>query len=197
MQTKQETTTLPAAAKAPALRMATVWLGGCSGCHMSFLDLDEFLIELAAKVELVFSPVIDVKEYPENVDVCLIEGAVCNEDNLELIHKIRERTKVLVSFGDCAVTANVPAIRNQLGLSSVESVLQRAYIECAQTNPGLPKEPGIVPALLPRVMPLHEVVYVNYFLPGCPPPADRIKALLVQVLEGVEPKLEGRQLKFG
>jgi NAD-reducing hydrogenase small subunit len=197
MVAKQEIETKQDDGKRPALRLATVWLGGCSGCHMSFLDLDEFLIELAAKVELVYSPVIDVKEYPENVDMCLIEGAVCNEDNLELVRKIRERTKVLVSFGDCAVTANVPAIRNQLGLSSVESVLQRAYIECAQTNPGVPTEPGIVPALLPRVMPLHEVVYVNYYLPGCPPPADRIKSLLVQVLEGVEPKLEGRQLKFG
>jgi NAD-reducing hydrogenase small subunit len=197
MLATQEIETKQATGDRPALRMATVWLGGCSGCHMSFLDLDEFLIELAAKVEVVFSPVIDVKEYPENVDICLIEGAVCNEDNLELIRKIRQRTKVLVSFGDCAVTANVPAIRNQLGLSSVESVLQRAYVEGAQTNPGVPKEPGIVPPLLPRVMPVHEVVHVNHFLPGCPPPADRIKALLVQVLEGVEPKLEGRQLKFG
>ena len=134
---------------------------------------------------------MDVKEYPENVDVCLIEGAICNEDNLELIHKVRARTKVLVSFGDCAVTANVPAIRNQLGLGNAESVLQRAYVEGAQANPGVPKEPGIVPALLARVMPVHEVVHVNYFLPGCPPPADRIKALLVQVLEGEEPKLEG------
>ena len=94
---------------------------------------------------------MDVKEYPENVDVCLIEGAVCNEDNLELVHKVRARTKVLVSFGDCAVTANVPAIRNQLGLGNAESVLQRAYVEGAQANPGVPKEPGIVPALLPRV----------------------------------------------
>ncbi len=197
MQTNQETAPQPAAVKPPALRLATVWLGGCSGCHMSFLDLDEFLIELAAKVELVYSPVMDVKEYPENVDVCLVEGAVCNEDNLELVRKIRQRTKVLVTFGDCSVTGNVPAIRNQLGLSSDESVLQRAYVEGAQANPGVPKEPGIVPALLPRVMPVHEVVHSNYFLPGCPPPADRIKALLVQVLEGVEPKLEGPQLKFG
>ena len=89
-----------------------------------------------------YSPVMDVKEYPENVDVCLIEGAICNEDNLELLHKIRARTKVLVSFGDCAVTANVPAIRNQLGLGNAESVLQRAYIESAQANPGVPKEAG-------------------------------------------------------
>jgi NAD-reducing hydrogenase small subunit len=197
MDTKRIIKTKPEAAKEPLLRIATVWFGGCSGCHMSFLDLDEFLIELAGKVDIVYSPVMDVKEYPEQVDLCLIEGAICNEDNLELLHKIRERTRVLVSFGDCAVTANVPAIRNQLGLGNAESVLQRAYIECAQTNPSIPKEPGIVPPLLPRVMPVHEAVQVDYFLPGCPPPADRIKALLVPLLEGAEPKLEGLQLKFG
>jgi len=179
------------------IRLATVWLGGCSGCHMSFLDLDEFLIELAGMIELVYSPVIDVKEYPKNVDVCLIEGAVCNVDNLEILHKIRARTKVLVAFGDCAVTANVPAIRNQLGLGNAESVLQRAYIENAQDNQRIPSEDGIVPALLERVLPVHEVVHVEHFLPGCPPPADRIKAIVGQFLNGGEAKLEGVQLKFG
>ena len=179
------------------VRLATVWFGGCSGCHMSFLDLDEFLINLVDLVDIVYSPVVDVKEYPENVDVCLIEGAICNEDNLELLHKIRQRTKVLVSFGDCAVTANVPAIRNQLGLGNEESVLQRAYVENAQHNPRVPKEDGIVPTLLARVMPVHEVVHVEHFLPGCPPPAAHIKALVIQLLSGVEPKLEGKQIKFG
>ncbi len=179
------------------VRLATVWFGGCSGCHMSFLDLDEFLIDLAEKIELVYSPVVDTKEYPEGVDVCLIEGAICNEDNLELLQKIRQRTRVLVSFGDCAVTGNVPAIRNQLGLGNEESVLQRAYIENAQHNPSLPREDGIVPPLLPRVMPVHEVVHVEHYLPGCPPPAERIKALVSQMLSGVEPKLEGAALKFG
>jgi NAD-reducing hydrogenase small subunit len=164
---------------------------------MSFLDLDEFLIELAAKVDLVYSPVVDTKEYPENVDVCLIEGAICNTDNLELLHKVRARTKVLVAFGDCAVTANVPAIRNQLGLGNTESVLQRAYIENAQHNRSLPNGDGLVPPLLPRVMPVHEVVPVEYFMPGCPPPADRIKSLVGSLLSGVEPKLQGEQLKFG
>lgn len=181
----------------PRLRVATVWLGGCSGCHMSFLDLDEFLVDLAGLVDLVYSPIVDVKEYPENVDVCLVEGAVCNEDNLHILRQIRQRTKVMVSFGDCAVTGNVPAIRNQLGLSSAESVLQRAYVEGAQSNPGVPREPGIVPSLLERVLPLHEAVHIDYFLPGCPPPAERIKALMTQVLEGKEPHLEGAQLKFG
>jgi NAD-reducing hydrogenase small subunit len=179
------------------LRVATVWLGGCSGCHMSFLDLDEFLIELAGKVDLVYSPVMDVKEYPEHVDLCLVEGAVCNEDNLAIARQIRSRTKVVVSFGDCAVTANVPAIRNQLGPGNAESVLQRAYVEGAQSNPGMPREPGIVPPLLERVKPLHEAVHVDYFLPGCPPPADRIRTFLAQMLAGEKPGLEGPDLKFG
>lgn len=187
----------PSKNPSPRPRVATVWLGGCSGCHMSFLDLDGFLIELAGKIDLVFSPLIDVKEYPEKVDLCLVEGAVCNEDNLEIIRKVRQRTKVLLAFGDCAVTGNVPAIRNQLGLGNGESVLQRAYVEGAQSNPSVPREPGIVPALLERVMPVHEVVHVDYFLPGCPPPAERIKTLIAQVLSGQEPKLEGAQLKFG
>ena len=179
------------------LRLATVWLGGCSGCHMSLLDLDEFLIDLAPQIDLVYGPLIDVKEYPEKVDLCLVEGAVCNEDNLKLIRLIRARTKTVVSFGDCAVTANVPAIRNQLGTQNAGSVLQRAYIEAAQAYPALPKDPEILPPLLERVMPVHEAVYVDYFLPGCPPPVDRIKALLSSLLGGSKPKLEGTMLKFG
>jgi NAD-reducing hydrogenase small subunit len=179
------------------LKIATVWLGGCAGCHMSFLDLDEFLIELAGKVDIVYSPIADVKEFPEGVDVCLIEGAVCNADNLELLHKIRARSKVLVSFGDCAVTGNVPAMRNQFGIDNADNVLQRAYVDNAQFNPVKSTTDGIVPALLEKVQPVHEVVHVEFYLPGCPPPADRIKALMVQVLEGKTPKLEGAQLKFG
>lgn len=179
------------------LRIATVWLGGCSGCHMSFLDLDEFLIELASVIDVVYSPVIDVKEYPEAVDLCLIEGAVCNEDNLKLLQRIRRHTKCLVAFGDCAVTGNVPAIRNQLGVGNAENVLQRAYVEGAQSNPGVPRDPEIVPALLPQVRPVHECVHVDFFLPGCPPSAERIKALLAPFLEGAEPVLTDTQLKFG
>jgi NAD-reducing hydrogenase small subunit len=164
---------------------------------MSFLDLDEFLIDLMDQVEIVYSPVMDVKEFPQNVDVCLIEGAVCNEDNLELLHKIRRRAKVLVSFGDCAVTGNVPAMRNQLGADNAGNVLQFAYIDSAQNNPVVPQADGIVPRLLKRVLPVHEAVPVEYFLPGCPPPAERIKSLVVQLLNGVEPRLEGANLKFG
>jgi NAD-reducing hydrogenase small subunit len=179
------------------LRLATIWFGGCSGCHMSFLDLDEFLIDLTEKVDIVYGPVVDAKEFPKNVDLCLIEGAACNEEHIEMAHKIRERTKIIIAFGDCAVTGNVPAIRNQLGLGNAENVLQRAYMELSETNPQIPKDPGVVPVLLSRVMPVQEVVHVDYFLPGCPPPAARIRSFLEQMLAGHEPKLVGANLKFG
>lgn len=177
------------------LRVATVWLGGCSGCHMSFLDLDEWLIDLAAVADIVYTPVMDIKEYPENVDAVLIEGAVANEDNLEMLLKVRERTKVLISFGDCAVTGNVTALRNPHG--SALPVLQTGYLELADDTPQIPSEPGIIPRLLDRVVPLHQVVTVDAYLPGCPPPADRIRRCLEQVLDGKAPVLAGPDIKFG
>ncbi|MBE9225056.1 oxidoreductase [Phormidium sp. LEGE 05292] len=179
------------------IRFATVWLAGCSGCHMSFLDLDEWLIDLAEKVDVVYSPVgSDIKEYPEDVDVCFVEGAIANEENLELILKVRERTKFLVSFGDCAVTANVPAMRNML--KGADPVLRRCYLELGDTTPQLPNFPGIVPELLDKVRPVHEVIQVDMFLPGCPPSAPRIQAALEPLLRGEKPVMEGREmLKFG
>ena len=108
------------------IRLATAWLGGCSGCHMSFLDLDEKLFELEEKAELVYSPIADVKEFPPDVDVTLVEGAVANVDHLELARDIRANSKVVVSFGDCAVTGNVTSLRNRLG---VDDLLNGVYRE--------------------------------------------------------------------
>ena len=186
----------------PRLRFATVWLAGCSGCHMSFLDLDEWLFELAQHVDVVFSPVAsDVKEYPERVDVCLVEGAVANADNLELALQLRQRTRLVVSFGDCAVTANVPGLRNlwaHVDGGSRQSVLDRGYLELADTGAQHPHAPGIVPELLERVLPLHEVIPVDLYLPGCPPSAERIRAAIEPLLAGRMPAMEGRaMLKFG
>lgn len=172
-------------------RLATAWLAGCSGCHMSFLDLDERLIDLAGLADIVYTPIADIKEFPEHVDIALVEGAVANEDNLREIRLIRQRTRVLVAFGDCAVTGNVTALRN---LFTVEDILDRAYRD-ADIVAGMPTGNLIVPRLLDRVKRIHDVVPVDYFLPGCPPSADNIFGFVSDLLAGRTPGSEGR--KFG
>lgn len=172
-------------------KLATVWLDGCSGCHMSFLDMDERLIDLAGKVDLVYSPLVDNKEFPLDVDITLVEGAVSSEEDLHKIKAIRKRTKLLVSLGDCAVTANVPAMRNPF---TVDSVCDRAYRETAALAPGTPTE--VVPRLLPYARPVHEVVLVDVFVPGCPPSADVIFYTLAELLEGRQPELTTKT-RFG
>jgi len=159
---------------------------------MSFLDLDERLMDLAEKVQLVYSPIADIKTFPKDVDITLIEGAVGNQDQLNLLKQVRARTKVLVSLGDCAVTGNVTALRNVLN-DSAESVIQRAYVETADVNPQVPTD---VPKLSGQACPLHEVVRVDYHVPGCPPSADLIDYVLTELLSGRAPKMEGRS-KYG
>src|SRR5262249_40668604 len=150
-------------------RLATIWLDGCSGCHMSFLDLDERILELASQMELVYSPLVDRKDFPDHVDVTLVEGSVSSEEDLHKIKLVRERTGLLISLGDCAVTGNVPSLRNPIG---PEAVIQRAYLENNLLNPTVPDQG--VPKLLPVVRPVHAVVKVDLYVPGCPPSADVI-----------------------
>lgn len=176
-------------------RLATVWLGGCSGCHMSFLDLDEWLFDLAAAVDLVYSPIADVKEFPHDVDICLAEGAVSNEDNAELARIVRARSKLVISFGDCAVSGNVTAMRNPLG--DPEAILQRVYVDAPDRDGQVPRAAGIVPALLPQVRPLHQVIDVEAYVPGCPPPADRIREAIESLLAGRRPPATGESIRFG
>jgi NAD-reducing hydrogenase small subunit len=158
---------------------------------MSLLDLDERLIDIGDRVELVYSPLIDVKHYPDGVDICLVEGAVATEADLAKIHSVRQRTRVLVSFGDCAVTSNVPGMRNPIG---ARPLLQRAYLDNATLHQQVPRE--VVPPLLPKALPVHAVVKVDMFLPGCPPSADLIYATLDDLLAGRPPDL-ARRARFG
>ncbi|MEI8198121.1 MAG: NADP oxidoreductase [Phycisphaerae bacterium] len=166
-------------------RIATAWLDGCSGCHMSLLDIDEAILDLVAAVDLVCSPIMDIKEFPQNVDVTLVEGAVSSEEDLHKIQKIRARTKILVSLGDCAVTGNVPSMRNPY---KVDRLFERAYDQNATYPPLAPggtRRPTVsVPLLLPRARPIHEVVKVDVFVPGCPPPAEAILFVVSELLAG-------------
>ena len=173
----------------PKIRLATVWLDGCSGCHMSILDTDERLVAIAGLADIVWGPLVDAKEFPENVDVTLVEGAVSSEEDLHRVRLVRSRTRILVSLGDCAVNGNVPAMRNQFGASAV---LKRAYLENGTLDAQIPRQ--VIPALLPVTRPVHELVPVDVFVPGCPPSADLIFSVLSELLEG---RIPNPAAKFG
>jgi NAD-reducing hydrogenase small subunit len=165
------------------IRLATVWLDGCSGCHMSLLDMDERLIAVADLADIVYSPLVDTKEFPENVDVTVVEGSVSSEDDLEKIHKIRKNSKIVISLGDCAVTGNVPSMRDLVPMSEL---MDRVYFENASENRQVPTK--VVPKLLARVRPVHEVVKVDLFVPGCPPSSDTIFNTILELVEGRAPE---------
>ena len=173
----------------PKIRLATVWLDGCSGCHMSILDTDERLVAIAGLADMVWGPLVDAKEFPENVDVTLVEGAVSSEEDLHRVRLVRSRTRILVSLGDCAVNGNVPAMRNQFGASAV---LKRAYLENGTLDAQIPRQ--VIPTLLPVTRPVHELVPVDVFVPGCPPSADLIFSVLSELLEG---RIPNPAAKFG
>jgi NAD-reducing hydrogenase small subunit len=164
----------------PRKKLATVWLDGCSGCHMSILDMDERLLELLAQVDLVYSPIVDQKQFPDGVDITLVEGAVSSEDDLKKIQLVRSKTHTLISLGDCAVTANVPSMRNPIG---VRAILERVSDGVA------PRQPSNVPLLCANARPVHNFVKVDIFVPGCPPSADVIHSLLLDLLAGRNPDL--------
>jgi NAD-reducing hydrogenase small subunit len=172
-------------------KLATVWLDGCSGCHMSLLDMDAAIISLARKIDVVYGPLVDAQEFPDGVDVVLVEGAVSSQDDLNKLLKIRQRSRVLVSLGDCAVTGNVPAMRNSV---PVNKLLQRIYVDGAQERKIIPMDR--VPSLLKNARPLREFVKVDYCIPGCPPAPKAILALINDLLEGR--KVEANpKVKFG
>jgi NAD-reducing hydrogenase small subunit len=161
------------------LRLATLWLDGCSGCHMSLLDMDERLLDLAALLDFVYSPLVDAKTYPEAVDIICIEGAVSSEEDERKLRLVRERTRLLIALGDCAVTGNVPAMRNAFG---AEAVLASVYLEREVHNPRIPTTD--LPRLHNQALPLHNFVKVDLFIPGCPPAADILFAALNALAEG-------------
>jgi NAD-reducing hydrogenase small subunit len=174
------------------VRVATASLAGCFGCHMSFLDIDEKIIDLAELVEFDRTPITDIKEISD-CDVGIIEGGVCNAENVEVLREFRKHCKILVSMGACAITGGIPAMRNHYTLTEClnEAYIDGIGIEDAQ----IPSDPEI-PMLLNKVHPLHEVVKIDYFLPGCPPSADTIWTFLEELLAGKPIDFAYRQIHY-
>ena len=173
------------------VKIATCSLAGCFGCHMSLLDLDERLLELLEAVEFDRCPLDDVKRLAERVDVGLIEGGVCNSENVETLREFRARCKVLVVVGECGITGGLPSMRNGIPL---RECLEEAFVPGAGGG-FIPSDPEL-PLLLDKVHPVHEVVKVDHSIPGCPPSADALWHFLTELLAGRDPSLPSRLIRF-
>lgn len=173
--------------------IATGHFTGCFGCHMSILDIDDRILELAELVEFDKSPINDIKTFTRPVDVGIIEGGVSNDENVEFLRQFRENCKILISMGACAITGGVPAMRNVVPL---KECLEEAFVKGPTVVDGvIPNDPDI-PIMLDKVYPCHEVVKIDYFLPGCPPSADTIWAALTALLTGKEVDLPYEMIKY-
>ena len=162
------------------IKLATATLCGCFGCHMSLLDIDERILELVKLVEFDRSPITDIKKVGQ-CDIGIIEGGVANADNVEVLREFRKNCKILVALGACAVNGGIPAMRNSFTL---KECLEESYVNgIGIDKPMIPDDPEI-PMLLNKVHPIHEVVKVDYFLPGCPPSGDTIWTFLTELIEG-------------
>jgi len=177
---------------ADKIRVASASLCGCFGCHMSLLDIDERILELVQLVEFDRSPITDIKTVGD-CDIGIIEGGVANAENVEVLREFRKHCKVLVALGACAVNGGIPAMRNSFEL---KECLEESYIDgIGVTNPKIPNDPEI-PMLLNKVHPIHEVVKIDYFLPGCPPTADAIWTFLTELIEGKPISLPYEQIHY-
>ncbi len=174
-------------------KLATVSLAGCFGCHMSFLDIDERLLELIELVEFDRSPLTDIKEIGR-CDIGLIEGGLCNAENVNVLRDFRANCKTLIALGACAVNGGLPAQRNQ---RDVGVMMREVYCRQAGGTPGnlIPNDPEL-PLPLNQVHPIHEVVHVDYFLPGCPPSGDVIWTFLTELLAGRTPELRHGMIHY-
>ena len=176
-------------------KLATVWLGGCSGCHMSLLDIDERILDVAKLADIVKCPIVDTKEFPA-VDIALVEGAIAGDEHLQEIKHIRKNSKILIALGDCAIMTNVTGLRNYFPLQEViDTSYKNAISNDAEGN--IPNHPLLL-KLSNKVVPLQEVVNVDFFITGCPPDADTIFYVLFELLNDRVPNLaDAKKLKYG
>jgi NAD-reducing hydrogenase small subunit len=175
-------------------KVASDWMAGCAGCHMSLLDIDERIVQLAELVDIRATPITDLKEPDKDgVYVGILEGGINNTTNEEQAHRMRKRCKLLVALGNCAVFGGVPAMRN---FFNIQDALRRAYVETESTDEGgkIPDDPELCRPTLVRAV--HEVVPVDIFLPGCPPDPEAIFYVLSELAQGRVPQVKDKILAW-
>lgn len=176
--------------------VATASLAGCFGCHMSFLDIDERILQLVELVDIGKSPLTDIKTFTQKYDIGIIEGGCCNSENVHVLRDFRKNCKILISLGECAIMGGLPAMRNGI---PIEECLNEAYLDgpTVKLNKAavMPNDEEL-PMILDKVYPAHEVVKIDYFLPGCAPRADLIWDALVALVTGNEMDLPYEVVKY-
>ncbi|MDY6964876.1 MAG: oxidoreductase [Halobacteriota archaeon] len=179
------------------LKLALYWAASCGGCEIAVLDLDEKILDVTAICDIVFWPVAidikykDVEAMPDgSIDVCLFNGSIRTSENEHMAHLLREKSKVLVAFGSCAHEGCIPRLAN---LANRDEVFNVAYLD----NPSTENKKRITPKTstevkegtltLPEfydtVKTLDQVVDVDYYLPGCPPPVKLIANAITAIAE--------------
>ncbi|MCF0225844.1 MAG: F420-nonreducing hydrogenase [Methanobrevibacter sp.] len=169
---------------ADKINIGTMWLGGCSGCHLSIADFHESLLDVLELAEFRFSPVLMDTKYDEvpELDVLIVEGGIRNDENRELAEMLKEKANMVISYGTCACYGGIPGLGN---LWTVEELEQEAYVNSVSTiNPEgiIPHEE--VPHLESRVRPLDSVMDIDLMIPGCPPRSDVVAQAILALLNG-------------
>lgn len=180
------------------LNLALYWAAACGGCDVAVLDVNEKILDIAAAAEIVLWPVAldykyqDVEKMaPGSIDVCLFYGAVRNSENEHIAKMLREKSKVMVAFGSCAISGGIPALAN---FKDRDDILRRVYLETPSTvNPGgvlpspaydAPEGTLHLPEFYGFVYSLDQVVEVDYYVPGCPPSPRRIWEVVQAIVAG-------------
>jgi F420-non-reducing hydrogenase small subunit len=183
------------------LQIALYWGAACGGCDVAVLDTNEFILDVAAAADIRLWPIAVDGKYADveamedgELDLTIFNGAVRNSENEHIARLLRQKSKVMVAFGSCAHLGGIPGLAN---LASRDEIMTAAYLHNPSLEKGsvtLPRpESGMngstltIPAFYKRVYKLDDIVPVDYYLPGCPPAADQVKAVLLAVVTGQLP----------
>jgi NAD-reducing hydrogenase small subunit len=176
--------------------IATTSLAGCFGCHMSILDIDERILDLIELVEFDKSPIDDIKKFSRQCDIGIIEGGCCNSENIHVLKDFRKNCNILISLGECAIMGGLPAMRNSI---PVKECLEEAYLNGPSVQGNVEKiipNDDELPMILDKVYPCHEIVKIDYFLPGCPPSSELIWNALVALVTNTPINMPYEVIKF-